>query len=1223
MKFTLPIGFVGTIIGLLLFTSAMAQQTAGLTNYSPLNFAENKGQWDSQVRYKSDLDAAAVFLLKDGFRFVLQHPEDLDKVEEFIHGHVHKSDTLYVNDRKYVGDKVVGTIDRKDPFPTSMPTVRNHAYTVSFVNANPNVLLEPEKKQEFYNNYFIGDDRSKWASHVSSYQGVNYISIYKNIDAHVYSEASKLKYDMIVHPGGNPDEILLNYDGATGMEIKKGQLIIHTTVGDVTEQLPYAYQYVNGERVSVKVSYKLNGNKVGFKINGSYNKDYDLIIDPVYVFSTVSGSRSDNWGFTATYDDDGFFYGGGIVFGRDFPVTNGAYQTAYGGGEIDIGIQKFTPNGTGLVYCTFIGGSGAEQPHSLFVNRNKQLVISGRTKSGNYPMDKLIGKRGGWDIAVSMLSADGASMVGSLVIGGSADDGVNMRDQRAGGATGLLRNYGDDARSEVVVDGAGYIYVASCTRSSDFPATGGAFQTTHGGGQDGVVLKINPICQDVVWASYLGGRGDDAAFVIALNDLQSLYVAGGTNSDDFKVTGSVAGPTFTGGACDGFIAHLSSDGSSILQATYVGSTDGQADQIYGIQLDNNGYVYVTGTTEGVWPIKQPTGTATFFNQNSAQFIMKYQPNLSDIVYSTTFGKARTSSRLPSISPTAFLVDRCENVYVSGWGGGINPAEGYPNSGTGGLPLKNPLQSLTDGMDFYFIVLQKDVTDILFGSYFGGAGLFEHVDGGTSRFDRNGIIYQGICAWCQTGSDSRPRYPTTPGAYSSTPPRSCNYGALKIAFNLDGVKAGIKTLERKNNYCVPETITFIDTTQVYVNTSFYRWDFGDGSPEVTGNALDTVSHAYPNVGTYIVRLIKSDASTCNGADTAYIQVKLGTNRATLDLVANRLPPCESLQYEFLNNSNPGSGAFRDSSFIFNYGDGPAVYVLQNPPTFPFKHTYPAPGLYNVSLMLRDTNFCNAPEVLNLPLRVAVNVKAQFEMPDTVCVGETIKLDNTSLGGQTFVWTFGDDNSQSTDAYPLHTFNIPGTFDVKLVATDLTTCNEKDSIVQKVLVAPLPVADFEFLPNKAVENTPVTFTNNSTGAQSYLWNFGDGDTTSVANPVHQFNTTGTFTVCLTASNPEGCAHTTCKDVNAIVVPLFDVPNAFSPNNDGINDVFYIKAFAVAKFNLKIFSRWGQLIFETNDFRQGWDGKFKGEVMPMDAYAYVVSIEFNDGTKGNRQGSVTLLR
>ncbi|RBL92594.1 hypothetical protein DF182_08430 [Chitinophaga flava] len=1225
LKFTLPSGLAGMMI-LLLFTGykARGQQQ---TNFTPLNFIENKGQWDPQVLYKSDVGTADIYLRKTGFTFMLYSKEDMHDLYEYMHGHGAATDSSAsavivgknsASAGKSVNNPAVSSGEKPPPRPGRLPDVRGHAYKVDFIGANPSPEIIPEKQQEAISNYFIGNDRTKWASNVKSYQGLVYKSIYPGIDAHVYSDASQLKYDIIVAAGANPDKIQLSYEGAAGMEIKKGQLLVHTSVGDVLEQLPYAYQYVNNQRVPVKVSYRLNGNKVGFKISGEYNQAYPLVIDPVYVFSTVSGSRADNWGFTATYDDAGNFYGGGIVFNNGYPVTTGAFKTAFNGGAFDIAISKFNPNGTKLIYATYLGGDGQEQPHSLFVDQQGNLVISGRTTSGNYPYDKIEGtNRGGWDIVVTKLNATGTGLIGSLIIAGSGDDGVNMRENRAGGDWVLLRNYGDDARSEVVIDDAGYIYVASCTRSSDFPVTAGVFQGTFGGSQDGVVMKINPMCRGLVWASYLGGSAEDAAYVIALNKLNTLYVAGGTASGNFPVTPGVIYPAYRGGVCDGFIAHITNDGTKILQSTFLGSDDPSADQVYGIQLDKNGYIYAMGTTEGTWPIKLLNPGD--YNDNSLQYIVKLQPDLSAFVYSTTFGKRRQIAGTPSISPTAFLVDRCENVYVSGWGGGINNSLHYPNSGTFGLPEKNAIQSTTDGMDFYFFVLQRDAASQLFGSWFGGNGLYEHVDGGTSRFDRNGVIYQGICAWCNVSQNgAKPRYPTTPGAYSSTPPPGCNYGALKIAFNLDGVKAGIKTLNRRVNYCAPKEITFVDTTRL--SAERWEWHFGDGSPVVIGT--DTVKHTFQNVGSYTIMLVKVDRASCNGADTAYIDIKLGDNEAKFDFDAQRQQPCQDLAYLFTSNATP-AGHFGDSSFIFDLGDGSKPEYV-GPSKFPYAHKFSAPGIYNVSLTLVDTNFCNAPETITKPLRVAVNVTAQFTMPDTVCLGTELKLDNGTLGGDSFLWTFEDDGSTSSDPYPTHKFNTAGLWNVKLLALDENTCNKKDSITKKVLVAPPPTADFDFTPAKATENTPVTFTNLSQGgATRALWNFGDGDTTSIWNPVHQYLRTGTYNVCLTSSNPEGCTETTCKQVSAIVVPLFDVPSAFSPNNDGVNDVFYVKAFGATKFNLKIFNRWGQLVFESSDPRIGWDGRYKGELQPIDAYAYVVSLEFTDGTKGSKTGNVTLLR
>ena len=156
--------------------------------------------------------------------------------------------------------------------------------------------------------------------------------------------------------------------------------------------------------------------------------------------------------------------------------------------------------------------------------------------------------------------------------------------------------------------------------------------------------------------------------------------------------------------------------TTLVRSTYLGT--GGTDQIYGLDFDKSGFPYVTGQTTGSWPHVN----AAFFNNGAKQFISKLKPDLSGFVYSTTFGPA---SNLPNISPTAFLVDRCENVYVAGWGGCFNCSSptlsSYPNAGTSGMPVTPDAasagKSTTDGKDFYFFVLKKDAASQLFGSFF--------------------------------------------------------------------------------------------------------------------------------------------------------------------------------------------------------------------------------------------------------------------------------------------------------------------------------------------------------------------------------------------------------------------------------------------------------------------------------------------------------------------------
>jgi len=170
---------------------------------------------------------------------------------------------------------------------------------------------------------------------------------------------------------------------------------------------------------------------------------------------------------------------------------------------------------------------------------------------------------------------------------------------------------------------------------------------------------------------------------------------------------------------------------------------------------------------------------------------------------------------------------------------------------------------------------------------------------------------------------------------------------------------------------------------------------------------------------------------------------------------------------------------------------------------------------------------------------------------------------------------------------------------------------------------PVAAFTWSPNPAQENTPTQFTNGSIGATKYLWRFGDGDSSTQVNPLHQYNASGNFNTCLMAINEFGCIDTVCQNVPAIVIPLLDVPNAFSPNGDGKNDQVRVRGFGIGKMMFRIYNRWGQVVFESTDPNQGWDGRFKGTMQPVDVYAYTLDVQFTDGTKKTKQGDITLLR
>ena len=1176
-----------------------------------IEFIQNKGQWDSRVVYRGDFSTGSFFLENQGFTVLIHNTDDLKNLSDQMHGHNPANPT------------------------TGQPiTLRSHAYKVKFLGASSfsQEQIVPDKIQPYANNYYLGSDQSKWASGCQLSQAVTYKNVYPNIDVRYYSDASKLKYDIIVHPGGNINAIAMQYTGADKIEVKNKELMINTSVGDVKELYPYSYQVLDGQKQTVDCKYVVKDNIVRFKVSG-YDPKTTIIIDPTLIFSTFTGSTADNWGYTATPGPDGTFYAGGIAFSGGYPVSPGSLQTTFGGGinednngPYDMAIIKYSSNGSNRLYATYLGGTGNEQPHSMICDPQGNLVIAGRSNSVNYPTTiPRIGSGGGYDIVVTKINSNGNVIVGSVKIGGSGNDGVNVRGKyiTPDGAEATRRNYGDDARSEVITDAGGNIYVTSCTQSANFPVTAGVLQPTFGGGnsgglnhfpQDGVILKFPPNLSGSTFSTFFGGSGDDACFVLSQNLLSGdIYVGGATDGNNLPgdKTGTVQ--STSQGGVEGFLTRITNDGSSIIKTTFLGTPG--VDLVYGVQFDRKGFPYVMGTTTGSWPVVN----APFSNAGSKQFISKLQPDLSAFVYSTVFG---TNASVPNLSPVAFLVDRCENVYVSGWGGGINNIKGYASAGTAGLPEVSPLGNIPapDGADFYFFVLEKNAQSQLFGTHFGQNGAFgDHVDGGTSRFDANGIIYQGICG-CGSGGTL---FPTTPGAWSRTYNAiSCNQVAVKIEMNFAGVGASVKaTIDGVVDTvgCVPLTIRFTDTL---AKGRMYIWHYGDGTikPDTTFAPNNTVSHTYTQVGTYQLMLVAIDSNTCNIADTAYVTVKVGNNNVTPDFNFVKLDSCNSLRYQFNNLTTAVVPTFTNQSFLWDFGDGSPKIRSGIAPVI---HTFPSTGTYVITMIIDDTVFCNAPDTVIKTLRISPNVKAIFTTPDRGCVPYTAQFTNISQGGTEWIWEFGDGGT-STDFEPTHTYGAVGTYNVRLIAIDTSTCNKRDtSAFFAITVFPIPTANFTWTPNPPIENTITRFTNLSIGANRYLWDFGDGESSTAVNPSHLYNATGVYKATLYAFNVADCVDSITLDVPILIRPLLDVPNAFTPGRFGKNGIIKVEGFGIGKMSWKIYNRWGQVVFSTSDRSQGWDGTFRGQVQAMDVYTYTLDAEFTDGTKVRKTGDITLLR
>jgi gliding motility-associated-like protein len=1165
---------------------------ASSANAAPnsIEFIENKGQWKEDFRYRTLTDKGDVYFTPNSFIYVVGDYANLDKIEAYHHGMVREAQVL-----KY------------------------HEYRMTFEGAATTDILGG-KQQKAYYNYFLGNDQSKWKSGIHPYLTLDYKHLYNGVDMHISSDEGALKYEFIIAPGADASLIQMRCDGADGLSVnKQGNLVIRTSVGDVQEMKPFAYQYINNVRTEVPCVYKVNGNHVTYKFPRGYAEGAQLVIDPTVVFATFTGSTADNFGYTATYDLAGNFYAGGLVHSAGYPVTPGAFQMTFGGGttttgiqyESDMGIIKFSPDGVNRIWATYLGGSDNDQPHSMVTDLSQNLVIAGRSYSNNFPVttgcyDNTA--NGGGDLVVVKLNSTGTALIGSTYIGGSADDAVNFSGQEF--VTGNLKyNYGDDARSEVILDSQQNVYVTTCTQSANFPVTANATQSVLKGTQDGVVMKLNPTLTSLTWSTYLGGSTDDAGYVLALNKPQTLlYVAGGTNSSDFPATAGSYHSSYQGGLADGFVARFQNSGTYQLQkCTYMGTAN--YDQCYGVQIDNQDSVYIMGQSLGG---QFPVTPGVYSNPNSSQFVIKMDANLTIDRFSTVYGSGNPA--VTNISPVAFLIDTCENIYISGWGGVLGPGMPASTGNTVGMPITpDAAQSTTDGNDFYFIVLSKNAGALMYGTFMGSnGGVGEHVDGGTSRFDRNGIVYQAICGACGHGT-----FPTQPANVWSLVDSSfnCNEVALKIAFHFGPVEA-IAHINGDTSGCAPFTVTFDNTS---TNGASYVWDFGDNSPIST--QFNPGPHTYSTPGVYTVHLTVTNANACNRTiDSTTMVVKVDSGAINADFLTQLTDTCDPFVATVTNtsqyNSIPNSQSW--TKFYWHYSDG-FDFTGTTPPA----HNFPDTGTYSITLVMVDTTACNNPDSVTKTIHFQkLLVDAAIDMPDSLCLGAGVTFANGSTNGITYIWNFGDGDTAMT-SNPYHVYDSTGIYTVTVIAINDNACNHSDTASKNIKVKAHAIADFSYTPVIPVPNSPITFVNHSQNATSYLWGFGDGGSSEDTDPVHMYKKTGYYTVCLDANNPDNCPDTVCKKIYADIRPLIDIPNAFSPNGDGFNDILYARGAAIDTMDLKIWNRWGELVFESKSLDHGWDGTYNGKPQEMDAYAFVLTATFIDGTKFEKQGNITLLR
>jgi len=576
--------------------------------------------------------------------------------------------------------------------------------------------LKPEirglDRQPGTSNYFIGRDPKQWRTNIPSYAKVKYEGVYPGIDLVYYGNNQQLEYDFVVAAGADPHAIALDMRGADKLQIDAhGDLLLTIGGGQLRQLKPSIYQETAGGRSAISGRYILTGkHQIGFEV-GPYDHRKPLVIDPVLVYSTYLGGSGADEGAAIAADVEGNAYVVGTTDSLNFPTTTGAYQTTPSAGK-DVFLTKLAPNGTSVIYSTYLGGSLDDYGYGVAVDSAGNAYLTGTTASPNFPTTRgtlQAVNAGRTDAFVAKVNSSGSALVYSTYLGGPGiEEGFGIAVNAAGnayvtgvtastnfsptrgvmqdalsgptdafvtklnpdGTAGIYSTYlggsGADIGYAIALDAGGdNAYVGGLTDSTNFPTTAGGYRTSSAGNTDAFVVKLNSTGSAAGYATLLGGTGIDAAFGLTVNSAGAACVTGATDSTDFPTTIGALQATYAGGDSDAFVTELDPAGSALIYSTYLGGSG--ADVGSSVALDHSGNAYIAGTT---WSANFPTTTdvtqPSLHGANDA-FLARLKIDGTNLLYSTYLGGAQSEESF------GLAVDQTRNAYITG----VTTSEDFP------------------------------------------------------------------------------------------------------------------------------------------------------------------------------------------------------------------------------------------------------------------------------------------------------------------------------------------------------------------------------------------------------------------------------------------------------------------------------------------------------------------------------------------------------------------
>ena len=752
-------------------------------------FIPNMGQYDPEVAYVLQYQRTTIFFTRTGL--VLTHTSE--------------------NDEGSSGDVIRQT----------------------FGGASSSTRITAQGERSGRVNYYVGNGSSEWLTGIPVYAEIVYNDLYPGIDL-VYSEENgRLKREFQVAPGASPSNIELLYDEEITPSVDDdGILRFASPAGEMLESPLICWQVIGGERISRTATYLVEEAAVRIVVDG-YDPGYELIIDPELVYSTyLGGSDGDNdclYGGDSDAalapDGSGGVWVAGYTGSSNFPVTADAFQGSHGGDWYDVFLSRFSSTGA-LLYSTYLGGSGWDIGYALAPDGSGGVWVAGYTRSSNFPVtaDAFQGSHNGGtiDAFVARFSSTGALLY-STYLGGSGRDNGNA----------------------LAPDGAGGVWVAGDTSSTDFPVTADAYQSSYGGlDNDGFIARFSSTGA-LLYSTYLGGSGveDNNRLALAPDGSGGIWVTGDTSSTDFPVTDN-AYQGSNGGVSDVFVSRFSSTGA-LLYSTYIGGSGN--DQVTALAPDGTGGVWVTGHTLSTdFPV---TADAFQGSLGKRYFFVARFSSTGAFLYSTYLGESNLEYG------DALAPDGTGGVWVTG------------HTFSSDFPVTaDAYQSILGGHSDAFVSHFSSKGTLIYSTYLGGSA-------GDSG---HGLAPDGSGGIWVTGDTSSTDFPVTDNAYQGSNGGTSDIWVVKLNQN-EIYNPTITSLTPSSITAGSDAFTLQITGTNFVNGAKVLWD-GEERATVFVSATElTATILKEDVaapGIWKVKVVGPDGRVSNQVEFAIIQDAAG-------------------------------------------------------------------------------------------------------------------------------------------------------------------------------------------------------------------------------------------------------------------------------------------------------------------------------------------------------------